>query len=83
MDPRRSIKTAIKKAGLKNFRPHDCRHSYASELLAQGLSLGEIGHLLGHKSVAMTRRYSHLTESRSIDAVYKMSEEIFKEVTNG
>ena len=82
MDPRRSIKTAIKRAGLKNFRPHDCRHSYASELLAQGLSLGEIGHLLGHKSVSMTRRYAHLIESRSIDAVSKMSEKIFKEVTN-
>ncbi|MBX9922482.1 MAG: site-specific integrase [Rhabdochlamydiaceae bacterium] len=29
IDPRSSIKTAIKKARLKNFRPHDCRHSYA------------------------------------------------------
>jgi integrase len=82
MDPRRSIRTAIKRAGLKNFRPHDCRHSYASELLAQGLSLGEIGHLLGHRSVSMTRRYAHLMESRSLDAVSKMSQEIFKEVRN-
>lgn len=83
MDPRRTLKTAIKKAKLKDFRPHDCRHSYASELLAQGLSLGEIGHLLGHRSVSMTRRYAHLVESRSIDAVSKMSELIFKEVENG
>lgn len=83
MDPRRALKTAIKRANLKNFRPHDCRHSFASELLAQGLSLGEIGHLLGHRSVSMTRRYAHLVESRSIDAVSKMSEQIFKEVGNG
>lgn len=83
MDPRKSIRTAIKRAHLKNFRPHDCRHSFASELLAQGLSLGEIGHLLGHRSVSMTRRYAHLVESRSIDAVAKMSEQIFKEVSNG
>jgi len=82
IDPRKALKTAIKRAGLKNFRPHDCRHSYASELLAQGLSLGEIGHLLGHRSVSMTRRYAHLVESRSIDAVSKMSEQIFKEVEN-
>lgn len=60
MDPRRSLKTAIKRAGLKDLRPHDFRHSYASELLAQGLSLGEIGHLLGHRSVSMTRRYAIL-----------------------
>ncbi|MBX9744709.1 MAG: site-specific integrase [Chlamydiales bacterium] len=34
---RRAIKTAIKSAGLKDFRPHDARHSYATEMLAQGL----------------------------------------------
>lgn len=82
-DPRRSIKTAIKSAKITGFRPHDCRHSYASELMDQGLTLGETGILLGHRSVSMTRRYSHLTESRSIDAISKMSEQIFKEATNG
>jgi integrase len=82
-DFRRSIRTAIKKADLRNYRPHDCRHSYATEMLALGLSLGEIGQLLGHRgSVDITRRYAHLVESRSIDAVSKMSEEIFKEVKN-
>jgi integrase len=79
---RRAIKTAIKRAGLRDFRPHDARHSYATEMLAQGLSLGEIGHLLGHRSIAMTRRYAHLVESRSIDAVSKMSEQIFQGVSN-
>ena len=80
---RRALKTAIKRAGLQGFRPHDCRHSYATEMLAQGLSLGEIGHLLGHRSVSMTRRYAHLVESRSVDAVAKMSEQIFQGVENG
>jgi len=83
LELRRAFRTAIKRAELKNFRGHDCRHSYATEMLAQGLSLGEIGHLLGHRSVSMTRRYAHLVESRSIDAVTKMSEQIFKEVENG
>lgn len=80
LELRRAFRTAIKRAGLRNFRGHDCRHSYATAMLAQGLSLGEIGHLLGHRSVSMTRRYAHLVESRSIDAVSKMSESIFKEV---
>ncbi len=80
LELRRAFRTAIKRAGLKNFRGHDCRHSYATAMLAQGLSLGEIGHLLGHRSVSMTRRYAHLVESRSIDAVSKMSEQVFKEV---
>ncbi|MBM3199176.1 MAG: site-specific integrase, partial [Chlamydiae bacterium] len=58
LELRRAFRTAIKRAGLKDFRGHDCRHSYATEMLAQGLSLGEIGHLLGHRNVSMTRRYS-------------------------
>lgn len=82
LDLRRAYRTAIKRAKLRDFRGHDCRHSYATEMLAQGLSLGEIGHLLGHRSVSMTRRYAHLVESRSIDAVAKMSNQIFKEVEN-
>lgn len=83
LELRRAFRTAIKRAGLKSFRGHDCRHSYATEMLAQGLSLGEIGHLLGHRSVSMTRRYAHLVESRSIEAVSKMTHAIFKEVNNG
>lgn len=83
LDLRRAYRTAIRRARLKNFRGHDIRHSYATEMLAQGLSLAEIGILLGHRSLSVTRRYSHLTESRSVDAVSKMTEEIFKEVGNG
>jgi len=83
LELRRAFRTAIKRSGLKDFRGHDCRHSYATSMLAQGLSLGEIGHLLGHRSVSMTRRYAHLVESRSIDAISKMSEQIFKEASDG
>ena len=82
MDPRRALKTAIKRAKLFGFRPHDCRHSYATEMLAQGLSLGEVGQLLGHLNISVTMRYAHLIESRSIDAVSKMSEQIFSGVEN-
>lgn len=83
IDLKRAYRTAIKRSGVKGFRGHDCRHSYSTEMLAQGLSLGEIAHLLGHRSVAMTRRYAHLVESRATDAVSKMSERIFEEVENG
>ena len=34
-------------------------------------------------SVSVTKRYAHLIESRSIDAVSKMTEEIFREIENG
>lgn len=83
LELRRAFRTAIKRAELKSFRGHDARHCYATEMLAQGLSLGEIGLLLGQRSVSSTKRYAHLVESRSIEAIEKMSEEIFKEVQNG
>lgn len=79
---RRAFRTAIKKASLKDFRGHDCRHDYTTNMLGMGLSLGEISHLLGHRSISMTRRYAHLVESRSIDAISKMSEQIFKEISH-
>ena len=83
LDLRRAYRTAIRRANLRDFRGHDARHSYATEMLAQGLSLGEIGHLLGHRSVSMTRRYSHLIESRSVNAVAKMMEQAFEGAANG
>lgn len=50
-------------AGLDDVRLHDLRHSFASFGAAKGLSLPMIGALLGHKSVATTQRYAHLTNT--------------------
>ncbi len=49
-----------KAAGLKDFRLHDLRHSFASIGASNGLSLEMIGALLGHNDVTTTARYSHL-----------------------
>ena len=49
-----------KAAGLKDFRWHDLRHSCASYLAQNGASLLELGTVLGHRSLVMTQRYSHL-----------------------
>ncbi len=51
---------AKQKALIKDFRFHDLRHSCASLLAMNGASLIEIAHVLGHKSITMTQRYSHL-----------------------
>jgi integrase len=50
-------------AGFPDLRIHDLRHSYASLLAASGTPLLVIGKLLGHKHVATTARYAHLSES--------------------
>jgi integrase len=49
-------------AGFPGLRMHDLRHSYASLLAASGTPLLVIGKLLGHKHVATTARYAHLSE---------------------
>lgn len=52
-----------KEAGCPDLRLHDLRHSFASVALAQGLTLEQIGELLGHASTQTTKRYAHLIES--------------------
>jgi integrase len=53
--------TARQKAGLVDFRFHDLRHSAASYLAMSGASTLEIAAILGHKTLQMTKRYSHLS----------------------
>lgn len=50
-------------AGFPELRMHDLRHSYASLLAASGTPLLVIGKLLGHKHLATTARYAHLSEN--------------------
>jgi integrase len=47
-----------------NFRWHDLRHTAASYLTMAGVSAIEIARVLGHKTLAMTLRYSHLAPDR-------------------
>ena len=49
-------------ANLKDFRPHDLRHSFASFAVSSGASLPIIGRLLGHTQVSTTSRYTHLED---------------------
>jgi integrase len=52
-----------KEAKCPDLRLHDLRHSFASAALAQGLTLEQIGELLGHASTQTTKRYAHLVDA--------------------
>jgi integrase len=69
----KSFKTALKRAGIENFRFHDLRHTFASHLTMKGVPQRSIQELLGHGSGRMTERYSHLSPSHMHDAVKKLT----------
>jgi len=54
---------ACYRAGIDDFRPHDCRHTFASHLIQRGASLRAVADLLGHTSLSMVMRYAHLAPS--------------------
>ena len=58
---------AMKEAGITNFHWHDLRHTCASYLMMNGVSALEISKVLGHKTMAMVSRYSHLAPDRVSD----------------
>ena len=68
---------ALKKAGIKNYRFHDHRHSCASYLLMNGASLAEIAEILGHKTLQMVKRYAHLSETHAGQVVERMNQNLF------
>jgi integrase len=53
-------KTALKRAGIDNFRWHDLRHTWASWLTQQGVPLNVIQEMGAWESSEMVRRYAHL-----------------------
>jgi len=67
---------ALKRAKISNFRWHDLRHSFASHLVMNGIDLVTIKELLGHKTIKMTLRYSHLSQDHKARAVEVLGERL-------
>jgi len=68
-DIRKSFYTALKKSGIINFRFHDLRHTYASQLVMAGIDINTTRELLGHRDIRMTLRYAHLSPDHKRRAV--------------
>jgi site-specific recombinase XerD len=72
-DSRRWLEQAAKDAGVKDFHWHDLRHTFASRLVMNGVDIRTVQELLGHKSIVMTMKYSHLAPDHRQAAVEKMN----------
>lgn len=72
-EPVKCFKTAfynaVERSGVKKFTFHDLRHTFASNLVMRGVDIITVSELLGHKSLSMTKRYSHPTPEHKRRAV--------------
>jgi site-specific recombinase XerD len=73
----------VQRAGIDNFRFHDLRHTFASRLILAGVGLETVQELLGHSSITMTRRYTHLTATHVREAVERLERGGHADITRG
>jgi len=65
---------ALRKAEIPDFRWHDTRHTAASRLVMAGVDLYTVKEILGHKTLAMTARYSHLSPGHQRQALERLAD---------
>ena len=70
---KRSFMTARMKAGLEDLHLHDLRHTAASHLLMAGVDLRTLAEILGHKTLQMVHRYTHLLNDHKLKAVDRIN----------
>jgi site-specific recombinase XerD len=70
--PRYWWEAAVEEAKLEDFHWHDLRHCFASSLVMAGVDLRTVAQLLGHRTLQMVMRYSHLSQSHELAAVERL-----------
>jgi integrase len=73
---REAWERALKTAGITGFHWHDLRHTAASYLAMSGVSLVEIAKVLGHRTLQMVARYSHLSDGHIVATGEKLAQRL-------
>jgi integrase len=79
---RTDFKKATVAAGLAGTRFHDLRHTAATQLRRLGKDLQVVQQFLGHKSIRMTLRYSHVHPTELREAVNRLGEKMVPKGTS-
>jgi integrase len=64
--------TALEEAQIANYSWHSNRHTFASRLVMAGVDLRTVAELLGHRTLQMVMRYSHLAPEHQASAVDRL-----------
>jgi len=81
-DIRTAWEYAVRQAGL-TICFHTLRHTAASHLTMGGASMIEVGAILGHKTLAMVKRYSHLSVAATAKVLSRMNEDVLGNIEHG
>lgn len=68
----RAWRKCLNKAGIKNFRFHDLRHTVGTRLAKEGVPVNVIQSIMAHSDVQTTMRYIHLVEKQKLYALNKL-----------
>ncbi len=79
-NPKMEWYTALKRAGITNYRFHDLRHTCCSDLAMAGEGLLKIGRHVGHKNPASTQRYTHLNTQATEETGAILQKKYYKNV---
>ena len=69
VDIKKSFNSAVNASGLKKFRFHDLRHTFATRLIEKGVDIVVVKELLGHASITTTMIYVHSDAERKAKAI--------------
>ena len=73
-----AIRKAMRRAGLNDCTVHTLRHTHATRLIQNGLSVYEVKAVLGHSDIRTTMRYAHLEQtdvtSKARDVINRLNQ---------